>query len=182
MVSVHISLDGFVTDENGKMDWIKVDEQLFDYIVNLTDQADTALYGRTTYEMMDGYWPHAGEQPDASRHDVEHSKWYNRVNKVVISHSMKGHQADKTQVIGENLVEQIMELKQQPGEKILMLGSPTAAKALMQNNLIDEYWLFLNPVLLGSGKPFFDRSHRLDLKLVGTRVFDSGVIELHYEK
>ena len=78
---MHTSLDGFVAGINGEMNWINVDEVLFDFVATMTAQADTALYGRVTYEMMQSYWPKAGEQPDASKHDKEHSAWYNTVSK-----------------------------------------------------------------------------------------------------
>ena len=82
---MHTSLDGFVAGVNGEMDWIKFDDDLFDFVATMTDQADTALYGRVTYEMMQSYWPKAGEQPNATKHDKEHSDWYNQVSKVVLS-------------------------------------------------------------------------------------------------
>ena len=80
---MHTSLDGFVAGPNGEMNWIYVDDALFDFVATMTDKADTALYGRVTYEMMQGYWPTAGDQPDASKHDKEHSAWYNKVPKIV---------------------------------------------------------------------------------------------------
>src|SRR5690349_7313943 len=86
---MHTSLDGFVAGANGEMNWIKVDEEIFDFVGTMTEQSDTALYGRVTYEMMEGYWPKAGEQPGASKHDKEHSAWYNSVSKVVLSRTMK---------------------------------------------------------------------------------------------
>src|SRR3954468_15144633 len=85
---MHVSLDGFVAGPNGEMNWIKVDEELFDYIGKRISESDTALYGRVTYEMMEGYWPNAGNEPNASKHDIEHSKWYNKVHKIVLSKTM----------------------------------------------------------------------------------------------
>ena len=70
---MHTSLDGFVAGLNGEMDWIKLDDAMFDFVATMTDQSDTALYGRVTYEMMQSYWPKAGEHPNASKHDKEHS-------------------------------------------------------------------------------------------------------------
>ena len=87
---MHISLDGFVAGPKGEMDWINVDEEIFNYASHRTSHSDMALYGRVTYQMMEGYWPTAGDQPAATKHDIEHSKWYNSVTKVVISRSMKG--------------------------------------------------------------------------------------------
>ncbi len=183
ILCMHTSLDGFVAGPAGEMDWIHVDEEIFDYAGMLTDQADTALYGRVTYQMMESYWPTAGDQPNASKHDLHHSRWYNRVAKVVISNTMKGRVIDKTQIIGDNIAEHVQKLKQQPGKNIQIFGSPGASHSLMQNNLIDEYWLFVNPILLGAGIPLFKSvSGRVHLKLVETKAFSSGVVGLHYEK
>lgn len=181
ILSDHISLDGFVAGPNREIDWIIVDEEIMGYVKKLTDQADTALYGRVTYDIMAAYWPTAGDQPDASEHDIEHSRWYNRVNKVVISHTMADQNDDKIQIIGKDLVNEVRRLKQQPGESILMLGSPSAAQALMAHGLIDEYWLFLNPILLKAGIPLFTKEgHQENLKLIETRVFPAGVVALRY--
>ena len=85
---MHTSLDGFVAGPNGEMNWIKIDEEIFDFVGTMTDTSDTALYGRVTYEMMQAYWPTAGDGPNASKHDKEHSAWYKRVSKIVLSKTM----------------------------------------------------------------------------------------------
>ena len=183
VVSMHLSLDGFVAGPNGEMDWIIVDETLFDFVSELTDNADAALYGRNTYELMNNYWPTAAEQPEATRHDIEHSKWYNSVKKIVLSSSMKGKVPDKTTVINDNVAREISSIKQEAGKDILIFGSPTACHTLMRDDLIDEYWLFVNPILLGKGIPLFDNiTERTKLKLVSTKTFESGVNCLHYER
>jgi dihydrofolate reductase len=183
VVSMHISLDGFVAGPNGEMDWIIVDETMFDFGTKLTDNADTALYGRNTYQMMNSYWPTAAEQPKATRHDIDHSRWYNGVRKIVLSSSMKGKAPDKTIVINDNVTDEIKSIKQEAGKDILIFGSPTACHSLMQDDLIDDYWLFVNPVLLGKGIPLFSNvSERTKLKLESTKTFQSGVNCVHYER
>lgn len=178
---MHISLDGFVAGPNGEMDWIKVDEEIFDYGAMRITKGDTALYGRTTYQMMESYWPTAGDQPGASKHDVEHSKWYNKIHKIVLSKTMKDANLPDTTIINDNLSERIHEIKQQPGEDILLFGSPTATHALIQLGLIDGYWLFVNPIILGQGIPLFvDVKNKIKLKLLNTHQFTSGVTELNY--
>ncbi len=178
---MHISLDGFVAGPNGEMNWIKVDNEIFDYVGKRISETDTALYGRVTYEMMENYWPAAGDKPDASKHDIEHSKWYNKAHKVFISKTMKDGDLPNTTIISENLSDRINEIKQQPGSEILLFGSPTATHALMQLNLIDGYWLFVNPIILGRGIPLFvDIKDKIKLKLLTTRQFTCGVSELNY--
>jgi len=178
---MHISLDGYVAGPNGEMDWIKVDEEIFDHVGKRISEGDTALYGRVTYQMMESYWPTAGDKPGASKHDVEHSKWYNNIQKIVVSKTMKGTELTDTTIISDNLSERINAIKQQPGKDILVFGSPTATHALIQENLIDGYWLFVNPIILGKGVPLFANIREaVKLKLLNTAQFASGVTELNY--
>ena len=109
---MHISLDGFVAGPKGEMNWIKVDEEIFDHVGKRISETDSALYGRLTYEMMENYWPAAGSKPTASKHDIEHSKWYSKVHKVVLSKTMKDAGLTNTQIINDNLSDRINEIKQ----------------------------------------------------------------------
>lgn len=180
---MHLSLDGFVAGPNGEMDWIKVDQEIFDHVGKRISQTDTALYGRVTYQMMEGYWPTAGNKPNASRHDIEHSKWYSQAHKIVLSQTMKGAVLPDTTIISDTLTERIHALQQSPGgsNEILLFGSPTATHALMSLNLIDGYWLFVNPVILGKGIPLFAGiKEKIKLNLVSTQAFTCGVTELNY--
>jgi dihydrofolate reductase len=181
---MHISLDGFVAGPNGEMDWIKVDEEIFDFVGKRISEGDTAIYGRVTYQMMENYWPTAGDKPTASRHDIEHSKWYSQVHKVVLSKTMRDTGLTNTKIISDKLPERINEIKQSRGlgsNDILLFGSPTATHTLMQQNLIDGYWLFVNPIILGQGIPLFvDIKDKIKLKLLTTRQFTCGVTELNY--
>src|ERR1041384_2530693 len=122
---VHISLDGFVAGPNGEMSWIKVDEEIFDHGGKRISKGDTALYGRVTYQMMENYWPTAGDKPDASKHDTEHSTWYKKAHKIVLSKTLNGEGLTNTTIISDNLADRINEIKQQAGSEILVFGSPT---------------------------------------------------------
>jgi dihydrofolate reductase len=179
---MHVSLDGFVAGPGGEMDWIHVDPEIFEYTGALTDEADTAVYGRVTYEMMQSYWPDAGTEPNASEHDKQHSHWYNTVEKIVVSRSMAGTTLPHTQVISDNLAPRIKGLKHQEGRNMLMLGSPSVVHSFMELGLIDEFYLFINPVLLGTGIPLFRNvQERLALNLLSSRSFgEGGVMLLHY--
>lgn len=179
---MHISLDGFVAGPNGEMDWIKFDEEMFDYIGYRISKGDTSLYGRVTYQMMESYWPTAADKPNATKHDIEHAEWYNKVHKVVLSKTMEDKKMLNTTIISDNLSDRLNEIKQQPGEEILLFGSPTATHTLMQQNLIDGYWLFVNPIIIGKGIPLFvDINAKVKLKLLPyTRQFNCGVTELNF--
>ena len=180
---MHTSLDGFVAGPNGEMNWIKVDEEMFDFVATMTDQADTALYGRVTYEMMQSYWPKAGEQPNASKHDKEHSAWYNKVSKIVLSKTISEKGLDNTVVISDQLADKINKIKKQDGKNILIFGSPRASQSLLNQGLIDEFWLFVNPIIVGQGMPLFkDITGTTKLKLAESKTFACGVIALHYKK
>lgn len=178
---MHTSLDGFVAGPNGEMDWIHVDELMFDFVATMTAQADTALYGRVTYEMMQSYWPQAGKKPNATKHDIEHSNWYNKVSKVVLSNTMHEKELHNTKVISDQLPDNINKLKKQEGKNILIFGSPRATQSLLLEGLIDEFWLFVNPIILGKGMPLFKGIvGTTKLNFIESKTFACGVIALHY--
>ncbi len=183
ILCMHTSVDGFVAGPNGEMDWIHVDDEIFDYAGYMTDDADTALYGRVTYQMMDNYWPTAADNPNASKHDIQHSTWYNSVEKVVFSKTLAESELNNIRIINDDINDEIQKIKNRNGKNILMFGSATAAHSLMQFNLIDEYWLFVNPVLLGEGIPLFKNiNDKIAYKLGESKAFASGVVGLNYKK
>lgn len=180
---MHISLDGLVAGPNGELDWVKIDDELFHYVGTRISKDDTALYGRVTFEMMESYWPTAAQKPNATRHDIEHSKWYADANKIVLSTTLDEKDFNNTSIISENIPERINEIKHSNGsnEDILVFGSPTATHSLIQLGLIDGYWLFVNPIILGEGIPLFTNiKDKTRLKLLNTKQFASGVVELNY--
>ncbi len=178
---MHISLDGFVAGPKGEMDWIKIDPEIFEHVGKRISQGDTALYGRVTYDLMESYWPTAADKPGATTHDKEHSKWYAQAHKLVISKTLKGIQLPNTTILSENLEQHIQEKKQSGTGEILMFGSPGATHELLRQNLIDGYWLFVNPVILGKGIPLFQNIKlQTKLNLQTTKLFSSGVVELSY--
>ena len=176
---MHISLDGFAAGPNGEMDWIVYDSEIFKNAITLTDTGDTAIYGRTTYEMMVGYWPTVLSNPDSSPDDRHHAEWVENVHKVVISRSLDKAEWNNTQLIRENFAEEIAKLKAQPGKNLLIFGSPHVVHLLAQQGLVDEYRLNVSPVVIGEGIPMFE-GVKTQLKLLNVKTFDSGVVALHY--
>ncbi|MGN8071913.1 dihydrofolate reductase family protein [Mucilaginibacter sp. 22184] len=179
---MHASLDGFAAGTKGEMNWIHVDEEIFNFVEERIAQTNTALYGRVTFLMMENYWPTAAEQPGASKHDRVHAAWYKTAHKVVLSNTLNQATFTNTTVLGEDYAAALSKLKEETTGDILLFGSPTTAHSLLAEDLIDECWLFVNPVLLGSGIPVFKNiKEKQSLKLLKTHVFSSGVICLQHE-
>ncbi|MCK9860207.1 dihydrofolate reductase family protein [Paenibacillus sp. ATY16] len=178
---MHVSLDGYASDLNGGLDWIPYNEELEKYAEEVVAEVEAPVYGRTTYRMMEGYWPTMLDNPDASVHEMEHARWLQDVQKIVISGTMDKAEWDNTILIKENIAEQIKELKEQPGKNLVIFGSPGAAKTLLELGLIDEFLLTICPVVLGSGKSVFEGSEKVKLKLLSSRTFKSGIIATRYE-
>ncbi len=182
----HVSLDGYLAGPKGEMDWILVADEMWDYVDPLTANADAAIFGRKTYEMMHYYWPTAGDQPDASAHDKNHSRWLNDATKVLVSSTTEAASwagRDNVTVVRDDLAGRIRELKQQPGKDMLLIGSVSVARALIGEGLVDEYRLMLNPVVLGEGIRLFpDAGARQTLELVESRALSNGVVALSYVK
>lgn len=179
---MHVSLDGFVAGKNGEMDWISFNDELFDSVGHLTETADAALYGRKTFEMMDAYWPTAADTPNPSAHTKQHAAWYKRVTKYVVSNTMQGKDRDKTKFINGDLKSKVNNLKQESAGNIVIFGSPSAIQPLIAEGLIDDFYLFINPVILGEGIAMFG-VNKATLSLVSTKTFEKlGIVRLHYAK
>jgi dihydrofolate reductase len=178
---MHVSLDGFVAGPNGEMDWIRFDDLLVDDVAELTATADTALFGRATYQMMAGYWPTVANDPNASKHDIDHARWVNHAPKIVFSRTLQNVDWENSRIVRDNIPEEMARLKQQPGKNLLMIGSTSTAHAFMRLGLIDEYRINVNPIVLGSGLPLFaDIQDTINLQLVTAKTYASGVVGLHY--
>ncbi|MFB5198567.1 dihydrofolate reductase family protein [Neobacillus sp. KR4-4] len=178
---MHVSLDGYASDSNGGLDWIPYDEELEKYAEGIVAEVGAPVYGRTTYRMMESYWPTVLDTPNASRHDLEHAKWLQDVKKIVISGTMDKVDWNNTMLIKDNIVEEIKVLKEQPGKDLVIFGSPGAAKTLLEFGLIDEFLLTICPIVLGGGKSVFDGgSEKIRLKLLSSRTLNSGIIATRY--
>lgn len=179
--SIIMSLDNMVANTAGDLRMFEVDEEFFEMSQALTDAADAALYGKGTYHIMQAYWPTAGDEPNASVHDKEHSLWYNHVNKYVLSTTLQTSEAPNATIIRGNVVEELKKLKQQEGKNIQIFGSPGVVRSLTQEGLIDEYWIFVYPVIIGNGIHLFkDIKQQINLTLVSGKLLGSGAAALHY--
>jgi dihydrofolate reductase len=181
----HMSLDGYLAGPGGEMRWIRFDEELAEHVHAAIDGCDTAIWGRVTYEMMAGYWPSAADEPGASAHDVNHGRWVNAATKLVFSRTLKrapwGAHAEAT-VVREDAATAIARLKTQPGGDIVLIGSASLARACIADDLVDDYRVNVNPVVLGGGMPLFPEGANVRLRLVEARPLTSGVLALHYAR
>lgn len=180
---MHTSLDGFVQGKDQwDIGWISYDEDLVKYADEIVEATGSPMYGRITYEGMKNYWPTVLDNPNSSKHEVEHATWLQNVTKIVISNSMETTDWVNTIVINKNVVEEIKKLKEMPGKDLVIFGSPSLSHFLMKHDLIDEFRLTVSPVVLGDGIPLFkDLKDRIKLNLIESRTYPSGVVILHYE-
>jgi len=178
IVSNYITLDGFFAGPNGEFDWFVWDEETAEYSKSLLKSIDTILFGRVTYELMAGYWPTAS--PPAE--DPVIIDAMNNLPKIVFSKTLDKVEWKNSRLVKENIAGEVATLKQQPGKDMVIYGSGGIVTTLTQLGLIDEYRIFVNPVVLGSGKPLFKGfKDRLNLKLLTTKTFNCGVVLLHYQ-
>jgi dihydrofolate reductase len=176
----HISLDGFMAGPGGAMDFVAFNDELADYTYPLFHSVDLAVYGRVTYEMMEGYWPTAGDAPHAGAHEKNHSRWYSGVSKVVASRTLAAKRPN-VRVVGDDIVGALRAEKQKAGGEIMIFGSPTLTRALAAADLVDEWRLTLQPVIVGDGLRLFGkRELRTRLELRSSKTFGTGVIAVHY--
>ena len=180
---VHISLDGFVAGPKGELDKFPSAEENLAFVVSLTQGADAALFGKNSYLLLDSYWPTARNHPGATKPEIEYSNWYNHAHKFVVSTTLPPLDAANTTVIRENVSSAVAAIKNQPGRDILIFGSPTLSQSLMEAGLIDEFWVFVNPVLFGKGIPLFTGNADLvNLKLLDVKSFLNGELAMHYTR
>jgi dihydrofolate reductase len=177
---MHVSLDGFCAGPKGEMDWIGLNDTIFADVETLVERSGAAVYGRTTYGMMRGYWPTVLTQSDASDRELRHAHWVEKIEKHTFSRTLDSSNWNNVHLHKE--AEDIHALKQQPGGDLLIFGSPGLTHAFLAMDVIDEFWINLNPVLLGQGVRYFDKAVGTRLTLAGQKVFDNGVIRLNYVK
>jgi dihydrofolate reductase len=178
--STMVSLDGFVEGPNHNLDWHIVDEELHSFINDQQSAIDTYLFGRRMYEVM-VYWDTADKDPSNPEYMLEYARIWKGIHKIVFSKTLKQVQDNATLSRG-SIAEEVVKLKAQTGRDI-SVGGATIASSLGQLGLIDEYRLFINPVILGSGSPIFPApGKKIDLRLVDTYTFHSGVVLLRYQQ
>jgi dihydrofolate reductase len=171
-----ITLNGYFAGPNGDIGWHRHGGEESKYAEEGAKSESILLFGRITYQMMASYWP----TPMAAKDNPGVAEGMNRSDKIVFSRTLKKVEWENTRLITHDLVEEVKKLKK--GKKdITILGSGSIATQLAEAGLIDEYQIMVDPVALGEGTPLFKgMKQKLDLNLVSTRAFKSGVVLLTY--
>jgi dihydrofolate reductase len=180
LFSMSVSLDGFVDSPERALGWVRVDEELHRVFNEEAREVRAFLYGRRMYELMAEYWPTADRDPEATPAMLEFAEIWRATPKVVFSRTLRdvGHGAE---LVHDDAVAAVSRLKQADGD--LDVGGPTLASSLIAAGLVDEYRLFLHPVVLGRGTRFFPPLEAAaDLRLLESRTFSTGVVLLRYER
>ncbi len=179
--AMSVSLDGFIEAANGDISWTDPDEELHQHFNDREQTIDMYLYGRRMYENMVAYWPTADMRPSAASQEVEYAQIWREKPKVVFSRTLE-QVGWNARVVKDNIAAEVGKLKAQPGNDLSVSGAGIAA-TFMRLGLIDEYCLYLRPVILGAGKPMFPQlPKKIDLQLVERIAFKSGVILLRYQR
>ncbi|HEX3428821.1 MAG TPA: dihydrofolate reductase family protein [Candidatus Limnocylindrales bacterium] len=177
--SMSVSLDGFVETPSRSLDWVRVDEELHTVFNDEAREMSAFIYGRRMYELMTEYWPTAETDPAATPAMVEFARIWKDKPKIVLSTTLERVEWN-SRLLRDGALDEITRLKAQPGFD-MDVGGPTTASTLMRRGLIDEYRVFVQPVILGAGTPYVSPTgERVGLKLLETRTFDTGVVYLRY--
>jgi len=177
--SMGVSLDGYIAGPDGGFDWTAPDEEVFRFVTDEIRQVGVHLLGRRLYETM-LYWETADQDPSLDDSMLEWAALWKALPKVVFSTTLptvQGH----ARLASAGLAEEIEQLRAEPGEGDIAIGGATLAAEAAAAGLIDEYRVIVHPVLVGGGRSYFPQGERqVDLELVETRTFGSGVVYLHY--
>jgi dihydrofolate reductase len=179
--SMGVSLDGFIAGPDGSFHWAAPDEELHRFHNQQARETGVELYGRQLYEIM-LFWDAIDEGSDAGETSLEFARIWRETPKIVFSTTLAEVRGANTRLATRDVLEEVAALKAQPGADLAVGGAGLAATCIAAD-LVDEYRLFVNPVIVGSGTPFFPRLERpIDLELVERRTFGSRVVYLRYRR
>ena len=177
--AINLTLDGGCDHTNGVPD-----DELFEYSTHLVRGADLLVFGRKTYQLMVPYWPDVAKNPSETKADREFAEIFVSKDKIVFSRSLENAEDKNTTIVRTNLRDEIVRLKHQQG-KYILVGGVSIPSQLIELGLIDEYRFVFMPIIAGAGRRLLEDislQQKLRLKLVESRVFNSGFVALHYVK
>ena len=178
------TLDGFADSQEGLgFEWTAraYDEEVDRHgNQHVRADVDMAMYGRSTYLGMQGFWSSVLDNPDAKPSERAHAEWVHSVDKVVFSTTLESASWANSRLIGGNVAEEVTTLKAGPGGTMAIYASPKLVHTFIDLGLIDEFRILVHPVTLGRGTPLFHDGAKLDLALLESKVFDSGAVYVRY--
>jgi dihydrofolate reductase len=178
IAAINVTLDGFCNHTA-----MIADDEIHEHYNDLLRSGDALLYGRITYQLMEDYWPSIVKDPTGNQPTDEFAVLIDNLPKIVYSRTLESVDWKHTILKREIVSEEIQALRRSPGDKNILVGSPSLIAQLTQLGLIDEYQLCMQPTILGSGLPLFKNiTDRVDLTLVKTKVFSCGAVTLYYER
>ncbi len=172
-----VSVDGYFEGKNNDISWHRVDKEVNDFVIRQASGADTILFGRKTYQLMESFWP----TQKAIETDPTVAAIMNSYPKIVFSKTLENVTWNNSRLIKENLVENVDRIKSKSTKNILIFGSAHLCHSLIQRGFIDEFMLMINPVVLGAGRTMFENI-KMEFQLLKTRVFGNGNILCQYIK
>jgi dihydrofolate reductase len=179
IAAINMTLDGFCDHTE-----MNADEEIHEHYNELLRNTDTLIYGRTTYQPMESYWPFIVKNPTGNKPTDDFAVLIDDISKIVYSRTLKNVSWKNTELKNKIITEEILELKRSgnAGNKNMLVGSPGLIVALAQLNLIDEYQLAVQPTVLGSGLSLFKNlNDRIDLTLLQTKTFGCSAVALYYK-
>ncbi len=179
VVRMSVSVDGFFEGPDGDLSWHLVDDELHTHFNEQLAEMSAFLEGRVDYQLMDGYWPTADEDPGSPAPVRQFARIWRETPKVVYSKTLD-RVGDNATLVREVVPEEVRALAAQ-ADGDLALGGARLAAAFQEHGLVDEYGIYVHPVVLGRGRRLFEPGQELDLRLVQTRTFGNGVVLLRYE-
>ncbi|MFD7300179.1 dihydrofolate reductase family protein [Streptomyces pharetrae] len=177
-----VSLDGYMEGPGHDISWHRVDDELHQYMNDTLREAGGFLSGRVLYELMAEFWPTADQDPEASPVMAEFAGIWRDMPKFVYSRTLRDADVGwNTTVVREVVPDEVRALKARPGGELVLSGA-RIAEAFLGYGLVDEFRVYVHPVLVGRGTPMFPETSSLtDLRLLESRTFGTGVVLLRYE-
>jgi dihydrofolate reductase len=176
--AINVTIDGFANHEA-----VLADDELHDFYAELLGTIDIVLFGRKTYQLLESFWPIARQDPRSTKSMLRFADKINGIQKIVFSNTLNDvHWSNTSLIKGDDVIEQILKLKNQEGNRLSISGL-SIASMLTRLGLIDKYLFVVQPVILGKGTPLLkDLNNRVDLKLIEIKTFASGVVAKHDQK
>ncbi len=166
-----VTLDGYFEGENHDISWHNIDKDFEAFVDEQDGNVDTILFGKKTYQMMADFWP----KPEALQSSPKTATFMNETKKFVASHELFRPEWRNTELLHENVFEKIKAMKEESGKDIAIFGSNNLCVSLIEQGLVDEFRIMINPIALGKGNPLFTGlGKKMNVKLVSVKEFQNG--------